>query len=191
MHKYFIILIFLFPLNIFAGIQTVYLAGGCFWCMEEVYQDLEGVNEVVSGFSGGHVTDPSYMDVVKGNTGHIETVKIVFDDEIISLNQIIKIFFLNIDPFDPNGQFCDKGYSYRSAIFINSQEIETISKQYLNTIKKNHKDELQVLLLPFENFYEAEDYHQDYYRINPIRYTYYKFSCGREQRIKQIKINLL
>ena len=191
MHKYFIILIFLFPLNIFAGIQTVYLAGGCFWCMEEVYQDLEGVNEVVSGFSGGHVTDPSYMDVVKGNTGHIETVKIVFDDEIISLNQIIKIFFLNIDPFDPNGQFCDKGYSYRSAIFINSQEIEKISNQYLNIIKNNHKDELQVLLLPFENFYEAEDYHQDYYIINPIRYNYYKFSCGREQRIKQIKINLL
>ena len=191
MHKYFIILIFLFPWNIFAGIQTVYLAGGCFWCMEEAYQDLEGVDEVVSGFSGGHVINPTYMDVVKGNTGHIETVKIDFDDEIISLNQIIKIFFLNIDPFDPNGQFCDKGYSYRSAIFINSQEIETISKQYLNTIKKNHKDELQVLLLPFENFYEAEDYHQDYYRINPIRYTYYKFSCGREQRIKQIKINLL
>ncbi len=191
MHKYFIILIFLFPLNIFAGIQTVYLAGGCFWCMEEAYQDLEGVDEVVSGFSGGHVINPTYMDVVKGNTGHIETVKIDFDDEIISLNQIIKIFFLNIDPFDPNGQFCDKGYSYRSAIFINSQEIETISKQYLNTIKKNHKDELQVLLLPFENFYEAEDYHQDYYRINPIRYTYYKFSCGRDQRIKQIKINLL
>lgn len=191
MHKYIIILIFLFPLNIFAGIQTVYLAGGCFWCMEEAYQDLEGVDEVVSGFSGGHVINPTYMDVVKGNTGHIETVKIDFDDEIISLNQIIKIFFLNIDPFDPNGQFCDKGYSYRSAIFINSKEIETISKQYLNTIKKNHKDELQVLLLPFENFYEAEDYHQDYYRINPIRYTYYKFSCGREQRIKQIKINLL
>ena len=191
MHKYFIILIFLFPLNIFAGIQTVYLAGGCFWCMEEVYQDLEGINEVVSGFSGGHVTDPSYMDVVTGNTGHIETVKIVFDDEIISLNQIIKIFFLNIDPFDPNGQFCDKGYSYRSAIFINSQEIEKISNQYLNIIKNNHKDELQVLLLPFENFYEAEDYHQDYYIINPIRYNYYKFSCGREQRIKQIKINLL
>ena len=191
MHKYFIILIFLFPLNIFAGIQNVYLAGGCFWCMEEVYQDLEGVNEVVSGFSGGHVTDPSYMDVVTGNTGHIETVKIVFDDEIISLNQIIKLFFLNIDPFDPNGQFCDKGYSYRSAIFINSQEIEKISNQYLNIIKNNHKDELQILLLPFENFYEAEDYHQDYYIINPIRYNYYKFSCGREQRIKQIKINLL
>ena len=191
MHKYFIILIFLFPLNIFAGIQNVYLAGGCFWCMEEVYQDLEGVNEVVSGFSGGHVTDPSYMDVVTGNTGHIETVKIVFDDEIISLNQIIKLFFLNIDPFDPDGQFCDKGYSYRSAIFINSQEIEKISNQYLNIIKNNHKDELQVLLLPFENFYEAEDYHQDYYIINPIRYNYYKFSCGREQRIKQIKINLL
>ena len=191
MHKYFIILIFLFPLNIFAGIQNVYLAGGCFWCMEEVYQDLEGVNEVVSGFSGGHVTDPSYMDVVTGNTGHIETIKIVFDDEIISLNQIIKLFFLNIDPFDPDGQFCDKGYSYRSAIFINSQEIEKISNQYLNIIKNNHKDELQVLLLPFENFYEAEDYHQDYYIINPIRYNYYKFSCGREQRIKQIKINLL
>ena len=191
MHKYFIILIFLFPLNIFAGIQTVYLAGGCFWCMEEAYQDLEGVDEVVSGFSGGHVINPTYMDVVKGNTGHIETVKIDFDDEIISLNQIIKIFFLNIDPFDPNGQFCDKGYSYRSAIFINSQEIEKISNQYLNIIKNNHKDELQVLLLPFENFYEAEDYHQDYYIINPIRYNYYKFSCGREQRIKQIKINLL
>ena len=191
MHKYFIILIFLFPLNIFAGIQTVYLAGGCFWCMEEAYQDLEGVDEVVSGFSGGHVINPTYMDVVKGNTGHIETVKIDFDDEIISLNQIIKNFFLNIDPFDPDGQFCDKGYSYRSAIFINSQEIETISKQYLNIIKENHKDELQVLLLPFENFYVAEDYHQDYYRINPIRYKYYKFSCGREQRIKQIQINLL
>ena len=116
--KYLLILVLL-PSFTFAKLNTIYLAGGCFWCVEEVYEELKGVISVQSGYSGGHVENPTYREVVKGNTGHIEAVEIVYDSEIVSLDTLVKSFFLNIDPFDSNGQFCDKGYSYKSAIFTN------------------------------------------------------------------------
>ena len=119
--KYLLILVLL-PSFTFAKLNTIYLAGGCFWCVEEVYEKLEGVESVLSGYSGGHVENPTYREVVKGNTGHIEAVEIVYDSEIVSLDTLVKSFFLNIDPFDNNGQFCDRGYSYKSAIFSNDQE---------------------------------------------------------------------
>ena len=187
--KYLFILVLL-PSFTFAKLNTIYLAGGCFWCVEEVYEKLEGVDSVISGYSGGHVENPTYREVVKGNTGHIEAVEIVYDSEIVSLDTLVKSFFLNIDPFDSNGQFCDKGYSYKSAIFSNDQEFINKVNLYISKIEKNHDQNVETLILPFKNFYLAEDYHQDYYKKNPIKYTYYKYSCGREQRIKQININL-
>ena len=187
--KYLLILVLL-PSFTFAKLNTIYLAGGCFWCVEEVYEKLEGVDSVISGYSGGHVENPTYREVVKGNTGHIEAVEIVYDSEIVSLDTLVKSFFLNIDPFDSNGQFCDKGYSYKSAIFSNDQEFINKVNLYISKIEKNHDQNVETLILPFKNFYRAEEYHQDYYKKNPIKYTYYKYSCGREQRIKQININL-
>ena len=187
--KYLFILVLL-PSFTFAKLNTIYLAGGCFWCVEEVYEKLEGVDSVISGYSGGHVENPTYREVVKGNTGHIEAVEIIYDSEIVSLDTLVKSFFLNIDPFDSNGQFCDKGYSYKSAIFSNDQEFINKVNLYISKIEKNHDQNVETLILPFKNFYLAEDYHQDYYKKNPIKYTYYKYSCGREQRIKQININL-
>ena len=187
--KYLFILVLL-PSFTFAKLNTIYLAGGCFWCVEEVYEKLEGVESVLSGYSGGNVENPTYREVVKGNTGHIEAVEIVYDSEIVSLDTLVKSFFLNIDPFDSNGQFCDKGYSYKSAIFSNDQEFINKVNLYISKIEKNHDQNVETLILPFKNFYLAEDYHQDYYKKNPIKYTYYKYSCGREQRIKDININL-
>ncbi len=187
--RYLFILVLL-PLFSFAKINTIYLAGGCFWCVEEVYEEIEGVVNVQSGYSGGHVENPTYREVVSGNTGHIEAVEIVFDSDIVSLDTLVKSFFLNIDPFDNNGQFCDKGYSYKSAIFSNDQEFIDKVNFYISKIETNHDQNVETLILPFKNFYRAEEYHQDYYKKNPIKYTYYKYSCGREQRIKQININL-
>ena len=187
--RYLFILVLL-PLFSLAKINTIYLAGGCFWCVEEVYEEIEGVVNVQSGYSGGHVENPTYREVVSGNTGHIEAVKIVYDSDIVSLDTLVKSFFLNIDPFDSNGQFCDKGYSYKSAIFSNDQEFIDKVNFYISKIETNHDQNVETLILPFKNFYLAEEYHQDYYKKNPIKYTYYKYSCGREQRIKQININL-
>mgnify|MGYP005737990131 FL=1 len=187
--RYLFILVLL-PLFSLAKINTIYLAGGCFWCVEEVYEEIEGVVNVQSGYSGGHVENPTYREVVSGNTGHIEAVEIVFDSDIVSLDTLVKSFFLNIDPFDSNGQFCDKGYSYKSAIFSNDQEFIDKVNFYISKIETNHDQNVETLILPFKNFYLAEEYHQDYYKKNPIKYTYYKYSCGRERRIKQININL-
>ena len=187
--RYLLILVLL-PSFTFAKLNTIYLAGGCFWCVEEVYEEIKGVVSVQSGYSGGHVENPTYREVVNGNTGHIEAVEIVYDSDIVSLDTLVKSFFLNIDPFDSNGQFCDKGYSYKSAIFSNDREFIDKVKYYISKIETNHDQNVETLILPFKNFYLAEDYHQDYYKKNPIKYTYYKYSCGREQRIKQININL-
>ena len=187
--RYLFILVLL-PSFTFAKLNTIYLAGGCFWCVEEVYEEIKGVVSVQSGYSGGYVENPTYREVVNGNTGHIEAVEIVYDSDIVSLDTLVKSFFLNIDPFDNNGQFCDKGYSYKSAIFTNDQEFIDIVNFYISKIETNHDQNVETLILPFKNFYLAEEYHQDYYKKNPIKYTYYKYSCGREQRIKQININL-
>ncbi len=186
----YLFILFLFPLFSFAKINTIYLAGGCFWCVEEVYEEIEGVINVQSGYSGGHVENPTYREVVNGKTGHIEAVEIVFDSDIVSLDTLVKSFFLNIDPFDSNGQFCDKGYSYKSAIFSNDKVFIDKVNFYISKIETNHDQNVETLILPFKNFYLAEEYHQDYYKKNPIKYTYYKYSCGRERRIKQININL-
>ena len=189
--KYFLIIIFsLIFTNSKASIKSMYVAGGCFWCVEEVYEKLEGVLSVYSGYSGGHVENPTYQEVVLGNTGHIEAVEINYNSSLVNEEQLVKLLFLNIDPFDEGGQFCDRGYSYKSAFFTSDEKLKEIINDYILKIENNHNQKVQTLVLPFKNFYLAEDYHQDYYKKNPIRYNYYKYSCGREQRIKQLKINL-
>ena len=189
--KYFLIIIFsLIFTNSKASIKSMYVAGGCFWCVEEVYEKLEGVLSVYSGYSGGHVDNPTYQEVVLGNTGHIEAVEINYDSSLVNEEQLVKLLFLNIDPFDEGGQFCDRGYSYKSAFFTSDEKLKEIINDYILKIENNHNQKVQTLVLPFKNFYLAEDYHQDYYKKNPIRYNYYKYSCGREQRIKQLRINL-
>ena len=189
--KYFLIIIFsLILTNSKASIKSMYVAGGCFWCVEEVYEKVEGVLSVYSGYSGGHVENPTYQEVVLGNTGHIEAAEINYDSSLVNEEQLVKLLFLNIDPFDEGGQFCDRGYSYKSAFFTSDEKLKKIINDYIFKIENNHNQKVQTLVLPFKNFYLAEDYHQDYYKKNPIRYNYYKYSCGREQRIKQLKINL-
>ena len=189
--KYFLIIIFsLLSINTHASIKSMYVAGGCFWCVEEVYEKVEGVVSVYSGYSGGHIENPTYQEVVLGDTGHIEAAEINFDSSIINEEQLVKILFLNIDPFDEGGQFCDRGYYYKSAFFTSDENLKEIINKYILKIENNHNQKVQTLVLPFKNFYLAEDYHQDYYKKNPIRYNYYKYTCGRDQRIKQLKINL-
>ena len=189
--NYFSIIIFsLLSINAQANIKSMYVAGGCFWCVEEVYEKVEGVLSVYSGYSGGHVENPTYQEVVLGNTGHIEAAEINYDSSLVNEEQLVKLLFLNIDPFDGGGQFCDRGYSYKSAFFTSDEKLKEIINDYILKIENNHNQKVQTLVLPFKNFYLAEDYHQDYYKKNPIRYNYYKYSCGREQRIKQLRINL-
>ena len=189
--KYFLIIIFsIIFTNSKASIKSMYVAGGCFWCVEEVYEKLEGVLSVYSGYSGGHVENPTYQEVVLGNTGHIEAVEINYDSSLVNDEHLVKLLFLNIDPFDEGGQFCDRGYSYKSAFFTSDEKLKEIINDYILKIENNHNQKVQTLILPFKNFFLAEDYHQDYYKKNPIRYNYYKYSCGREQRIKQLRINL-
>jgi len=189
--KYFLIIIFsIIFTNSKASIKSMYVAGGCFWCVEEVYEKVEGILSVYSGYSGGHVENPTYQEVVLGNTGHIEAVEINYDSSLVNEEQLVKLLFLNIDPFDEGGQFCDRGYSYKSAFFTSDEKLKKIINDYILKIENNHNQKVQTLVLPFKNFYLAEDYHQDYYKKNPIRYNYYKYSCGREQRIKQLRINL-
>ena len=176
--------------NSYSEEQKIYLAGGCFWCLEEAFQDEKGIISAISGYSGGHTINPTYKEVSRGDTGHIEALEVIYEDKIISINQIFNIFFQNIDPFDGNGQFCDRGYHYQSAIFISNEKIKNLSNKYISIIENLYNQKVKTLLLDFDKFYNAEDYHQDYYIKNPIRYNYYKKGCGRTKRLEQISLQI-
>ena len=181
--------IFIFH-NSYSEEQKIYLAGGCFWCLEEAFQDEKGIISAISGYSGGHTINPTYKEVSRGDTSHIEALEVIYEDKIISINQIFNIFFQNIDPFDGNGQFCDRGYHYQSAIFISNEKIKNLSNKYISIIENLYNQKVKTLLLDFDKFYNAEDYHQDYYIKNPIRYNYYKKGCGRTKRLEQISLQI-
>lgn len=159
-------------------------AGGCFWCMEYEYQEMEGVNEVISGFSGGESENPSY----KGDhEGHYEAVKVTYDPSVISYQELLTIFWHSIDPFDNIGQFCDKGPSYRTAIFTaNSAERKLAIKGRDEVSAQFPKETVHTEILDASNFWPVEEGHQDYYLKNPVRYKYYRWNCGRDQRLKEI-----
>jgi peptide-methionine (S)-S-oxide reductase len=172
-----------------ASAATTHLAGGCFWCMESDFEKLEGqgVTDVVSGFTGGTLKDPTY----NGNhQGHYESVEISYDPQQISYQQLLDYYWLQIDPFDDGGQFCDRGHTYQTAIFVANAEERTIAEASKQEIQAMFPDQQVVTpVLDATTFYPIqgdESYHQDYYKKNPVRYQYYRWSCGRDQRLKEI-----
>ncbi len=190
MRLLFLLITIFFSFNVIAEEKKIYLAGGCFWCLEESFQDVDGIISAISGYSGGHTENPTYEKISSGKTGHIEALEIIYENEIINADNIFNIFFKNIDPFDGNGQFCDKGYQYQSAIFINNNDTKILANKYISLIENKYNQEVKTLILEFDKFYEAENYHQDFYIKNPIRYNYYKRGCGRTKRLNQLSIKL-
>ena len=187
--KYFFIIFFLLiNINFSYSAQkdTAYFAGGCFWCVEESFEKLKGVEEVISGYSGGITENPTYKEVTYGNTGHFEVVKIIYDKQIISFKELLENFWVNIDPFDAYGQFCDKGYSYRSVAFYQNDEEKKLIEQDIKDLQNKFNKKVVTYIRNFEKFYKAEEYHQDFYKIKLERYLRYKKACGREELLKRI-----
>jgi peptide-methionine (S)-S-oxide reductase len=161
-------------------------AGGCFWCVEQAYDKVEGVIATTSGFSGGHVENPSYDQVVAGGTGHIEAVEVEYDPEAVDYETLLHVFWRNIDPFAENRQFCDAGESYRSALFPMNDEQRALAEASRDTVAERFDREIATEIKDFEAFYPAEDGHQDYYKKNPARYNFYKSACGRVDRLEEV-----
>ena len=187
--KYFFI-IFFFLINIDSSYSAqkskAYFAGGCFWCVEESFEKLKGVEEVISGYSGGITENPTYKEVTYGNTGHFEVVEIIYDKKVISFEELLKNFWVNIDPFDAYGQFCDKGYSYRSVAFYQNEEEKKLIEKDIKDLQNKFDKKVVTYIRNFEKFYKAEEYHQDFYKIKLERYLRYKKACGREELLKRI-----
>ena len=168
------------------NLKTAYFAGGCFWCMEESFDKIDGVVESIVGYSGGHVKNPSYKDVTYKDTGHVEAIEVTYDPGITNYKNLLNIYWKNIDPFDAYGQFCDKGKSYRSVIFYRNDRQKKIINKSLKNIEKKFSSDVVTLVWKFKNFYPAEDYHQDYYQKNFLRYLTYKKFCQREEVLNKI-----
>jgi methionine-S-sulfoxide reductase len=169
-------------------VETAILAGGCFWCIESDYEKLDGVLDVVSGYTGGESTNPTYKEVSSGKSGHIEVVKVSFDANRISYTEILDYFWRHIDPTRDDGQFCDGGPQYRPAIFYQgeTQHQQALASEKMIAASKPFSEPLKVELIAATEFYPAEDYHQDYYKKNPIRYKFYRLSCGRDARVEAL-----
>ena len=166
--------------------EAAVFAGGCFWCTEADFEKVPGVKTAVSGYTGGRTRNPTYEQVTNGNTGHYEAVRITYDPARVSYAQLARYYFRTVDPTDPRGQFCDKGDSYRTAIFaLNSAQkrIAEAAKAEANRILKGR---VVTPVLAGAPFYAAEGYHQDYYKKNPMRYRFYRSRCGRDARLKQV-----
>ena len=168
------------------NINRTYFGGGCFWCMEESFEKLNGVKEVVSGYSGGTTSNPTYEEVTFGNTGHFEVVEVIYDKNIISYDELLKNFWINIDPYDTFGQFCDKGYSYRSVAFYQNEYEKNKINKSISEIENKFNKRVVTYIREFKVFYKAEEKHQDYYKEYLINYLMYKKSCEREELLKRI-----
>lgn len=165
---------------------TAVFAGGCFWCMEPPFDALPGVVATTSGYTGGQKTNPTYEQVSAGDTGHVEAVQITYDPKQVSYEKLLEVFWRNVDPLDKGGQFCDRGNTYTTAIFVQNQEERKLAEQSKATIEKLLGKPVATTIRPAVTFYPAEEYHQDYYQKNPLRYKYYRYSCGRDQRLEQL-----
>ena len=188
MKYFFIIFFFLININFSYSAQKdkAYFAGGCFWCVEESFEKLKGVEEVISGYAGGITENPTYKEVTYGNTGHFEVVEIIYDKKVISFKELLENFWVNIDPFDAYGQFCDKGYSYRSVAFYQNEEEKKLIEKDIKDLQNKFNKKVVTYVRNFEKFYKAEEYHQDFYKIKLERYLRYKKACGREELLKRI-----
>jgi peptide-methionine (S)-S-oxide reductase len=163
-------------------------AGGCFWCMEPPFDKLEGVISTTSGYIGGHLRNPTYERVSGGGTGHAEAVQVAYDPATVSYERLLEVFWHNVDPLDGGGQFCDRGDQYRTAIFYHSDQQRQLAEASKLALERARTlpGEIVTEIVPAGEFYAAEDYHQDYYERNPIRYNYYRFSCGRDRRLESL-----
>ena len=166
--------------------KKAYFAGGCFWCMEEAFDKSDGVVKSISGYSGGHLKNPKYEDVIYRDTGHVEAIEITYDPKKISYENLLRLFWKNIDPFDKYGQFCDKGKSYRSVVFFQNKNQKKTITDSIKIIEKKFGNKIVTLVWKFDKFYPAEDYHQDYYEKNFLRYLAYKKACQREEVLNKI-----
>ncbi|WP_245800946.1 peptide-methionine (S)-S-oxide reductase MsrA [Vreelandella utahensis] len=170
------------------GTRTAVFAGGCFWCMEPPYDKLDGVTDTTSGYAGGELQDPTYEEVSSGKTEHLEVVRVRYNPDEVTYERLLEVFWRNIDPLDDGGQFCDRGYQYTTAIFTQSgaqRETAEASKQAL-VESGRFEQEIVTPVRELEAFYPAEDYHQNYYDKNPVRYWYYRTSCGRDSRLEEL-----
>ena len=187
--KFFIIIIFVFLVNNPSkalGEDKAYFAGGCFWCVEESFEKLNGVIEVISGYSGGTTENPTYKEVTYGNTGHFEVVEIIYNKDIISFEELLKNYWINIDPFDAYGQFCDKGYSYRSVAFYQNDKEKKLIERDVRNLEKKFNKKVVTYLREFKKFYKAENRHQNFYKVYFQNYLRYKKACKREETLKEI-----
>jgi peptide-methionine (S)-S-oxide reductase len=169
-----------------SGIAT--FAGGCFWCMEHPFDELEGVISTTSGYIGGHQAHPTYEQVSAGSTGHAEAVQVVYDPAAVSYERLLEIFWHNVDPLDAGGQFCDRGSQYRAAIFYHTDEQrqQAEASKLAMASDSTLPGKIVTEIVQASEFYRAEEYHQDYYQRNPIRYNFYRFGCGRDRRLTEL-----
>ena len=187
--KYFLVIFLTFILiNSSNASQKnkAYFAGGCFWCVEESFEKLNGVEEVVSGYSGGITENPTYKEVTYGNTGHFEVVEIIYNKKIISYEDLLENFWINIDPFDAYGQFCDKGYSYRSVAFYQNDKEKNLIERDIKKLEKKFNKKVVTYSRQFKKFYKAETRHQNFYKVYFENYLRYKEACQREEILKEI-----
>jgi len=170
------------------GLATATFAGGCFWCMEPPFDKLDGVISTTSGYTGGSKPNPGYKEVSRGTTGHAEAVQIVYDPQRISYTELLDVYWHNIDPTMANGQFCDWGSQYRSEIFFHTPEQQRLAEQSKAALEelKPFEDPVVTRISAAGEFYPAEDYHQDYYLKNPLRYKFYRYGCGRDKRLEEL-----
>jgi peptide-methionine (S)-S-oxide reductase len=165
---------------------TATFAGGCFWCVEADFDKVEGVISTTSGYTGGRKADPSYEEVSHGRTGHAEAVEIVYDPAKVSYEKLLDVFWHNVDPLVKDRQFCDRGDQYRTAIFYHGDEQRRLAEASKAAVAKRFREPIQTQIVAAGPFYKAEDYHQDYYLKNPIRYKFYRFNCGRDARLEEL-----
>ena len=171
-----------------SALAKAFFAGGCFWCMEEVFEKVPGVTSVTSGYMGGRVENPSYEQVSGGGTGHAEAVEVSYDPQKISYAKLLDAFWRNVDPVTANAQFCDHGSQYRAVIFYQTDAEKRLAEESKRTIEQSKRFAQSIVteLVMASRFYPAEDYHQDFYKKNPIRYKFYKYNCGRAQRLEEL-----
>ena len=169
-------------------IQTATFAGGCFWCVESDFEKVDGVLQVISGYTGGHTENPTYQQVSAGGTGHVEAVQVFYDPEKVTYKQLLDVFWRHVDPTDPGGQFVDRGSQYRTVIFYHNDRQKRLAEESKRELAASGRFDKPIVteIVKFTKFYNAEDYHQDYYKKNPIRYRYYRYASGRDQFLKRV-----
>src|SRR3990167_10786164 len=182
------ILIFIVSISVWSGqTATAIFAAGCFWCIQHDFDHVSGVIKTIVGYTGGQLHHPTYAEVSHGGTGHYEAIEVIYDPAKVSYVQLLNVFWHHIDPTDARGQFCDTGDQYRAAIFYRNQKEKQLAEMSKKALMHSGRfKQITTQILPVVTFYPAEEYHQKYYQKNPLRYRFYRYNCGRDQRLKHI-----